>query len=82
MQNSKPNVVKDFSKLPASIKSQLFDKYPYGFDKHLISFFSPFGKLITVLPLETEDCKYMVRMTRKQAVKIAMEMRERYRQSA
>lgn len=82
MQNSKPNVVKDYSKLPVSIKDQLFVAYPYGFDKHLISFFSPFGKLISVLPLETEDCKYMVRMTRKQALKIAMERRAIYQQSA
>ena len=82
MQNSKPNVVKDYSKLPVSIKDQLFESYPYGFDKHLISFFSPFGKLISVLPLETEDCKYMVRMTRKQALKIAMERRSVYQQTA
>jgi hypothetical protein len=82
MQNSKPNVVKDYMKLPASIKEKLFEVYPYGFDKHLISFFSPFGKLISVLPLETEDCKYMVRMTRKQAMKIVLERRSMYKQTA
>lgn len=75
MQSSKPNVVKDYSKLPSSIKENLFETYPYGFDKHLISFFSPFGKLISVLPFETEEYKYMIRMTRKQALKIILDRR-------
>jgi len=84
MQKTKPNVVKDYAKLPASLKSQLFDAYPFGFDKHLISFFSPKakGKLISVLPYETAEFKYMVRMTRKQALKLSMEYRESTRQIA
>ncbi len=82
MQNSKPNVVKDYAKLSRDVKENLFNVYPYGFDKHLISFFSPFGKLITVLPYETKEFKYMIRMTRKQATKIAMEWRSSMQQIA
>lgn len=72
---TKPNVVKDYAKLPQELRLELFDAYPYGFDKHLISFFSSRGKLISVLPYETADYKYMVRMTRKQALKLSMEFR-------
>jgi hypothetical protein len=82
MQTTKPNVVKDYAKLSKAIKEMLFEAYPYGFDKHLISFFSPFGKLISVLPYETDEYKYMIRMTRKQAMKIAMEYRGYHKQSA
>jgi hypothetical protein len=47
--------------------------YADGFADHLIHFFDKNGLKITVLPFETEDKYYMLRMTENEAVQIVDE---------
>ena len=35
---SKPRVVKDYEKLDIEVQEQIKLQYPYGFDKHLVTF--------------------------------------------
>lgn len=70
---SKPRVVKDYDALDSEIQEQLRLSYPYGFDKHLITFKNQHGKFVSALPFETEDRYYLVRMTRAEAVNIILE---------
>ncbi|MEL6388970.1 MAG: hypothetical protein AAFQ02_02325 [Bacteroidota bacterium] len=67
---SKPRVVKDYEKVDPAIIHEIKRHYPYGFDKHLISFKNPKGKFVSALPYETEDRYYLIRMTREEAIAI------------
>lgn len=67
---SKPKVIKEFDKLDESVKQAIFAKYPYGFDKHIITFKNHKKALISALPFETEEFQYMVKMTRAEANQI------------
>ncbi len=67
---NKPRVIKDFEKLDVDIQEQIKLQYPYGFDKHLISFKNMEGKFVSALPFETEDKYYLVRMTKAEAREI------------
>jgi len=64
---SKPKAITEFEKLPEEIKQQIKLHYPYGFEKHLISFKNHKKHLISALPYETEDKHYLVKMTREKA---------------
>lgn len=67
---SKPKVIKEFEKLDDIIKQAVFDKYPYGFDRHIITFKNHKNQLVSALPFETEDRFYMIKMTRAEANEI------------
>ena len=67
---SKPKVIKDFEKLDNEIKQAILDKYPYGFDKYIITFKNHKNHLVSALPFETEEFFYMVKMTRSEANEI------------
>lgn len=60
---NKPRVVKDYEKLDVSIQEQIKLAYPYGFDRHLITFKNVEGKFVSALPFETDDRYYLIRMT-------------------
>lgn len=75
---SKPRIFTEYKKLTPEIQGQLFTRYPYGFDKHLISFTRKKGKLVFALPFETEESYYLVKMSRNQAIKIVLTDREKY----
>lgn len=70
---SKPKVIKDYEKLPEEIQEQIKLNFPYGFEKHLITFKNAEGKLASALPFETEDRYYLVRMTVAKAQSIVEE---------
>lgn len=70
MNTQKPRLVKDFDKLDEHIQEQLKLAYPYGFTKHLISYFNKEGKRVSALPFETDEWYYLVRMTVNQAEQI------------
>ena len=70
METNKPKVIQNFEKLSTEIQEQIKLYYFEGFSEHLIEFTSPEGKLITVLPFETEDEIYMVRMTLRKAMQL------------
>lgn len=61
-KKQKLKVIKAFDKLTNSEKDQLALMYPNGFQKNLIKTKTIDGKFISVLPYETEDRIYMIRM--------------------
>jgi hypothetical protein len=73
MKVNKPRVIKDYNKLDKDLQQQIKLVYADGFADHLIHFFDKNGLKITVLPFETEDKYYMLRMTENEAVQIVDE---------
>ena len=70
MKINKPRVIKDYNKLDKDLQQQIKLVYADGFADNLIHFFDKNGLKITVLPFETEDKYYMLRMTENEAVQI------------
>lgn len=70
MNTSKPKVIQDYAKISKEMKEQIKLAYPDGFSEKLIVFFDKTGKQVSVLPFETEEKYYMIRMTEKMAVDI------------
>ena len=70
MTVNKPRVIKDYNKLDKALQQQIKLVYADGFAENLIHFFNKDGLKITVLPFETEDKYYMLRMTENEAVQI------------
>jgi len=68
---SKPKVLKTLDKLDPEILKKIIAEHPYGFDKKLLTIPHPNpgkkGKLITVMPFETEQFSYLVIITLKEA---------------
>jgi hypothetical protein len=75
-KTEKKRIVKDHEKLPQEVLDQLMGKYPLGFTKHLIQIKNAKGETISVLPFETEEVYYLIRMTAKQAVDIFTDYEE------
>ncbi len=73
MTSSKPRVIKDYNKLDKELQQQIKLIYADGFAENLIHFFDKNGMKITVLPFETEDKYYMLRMTENEAVALVDE---------
>lgn len=70
MAVNKPRIIKDYNKLDKELQQQIKLVYADGFADNLIHFFDKDGIKITVLPFETEDKYYMLRMTENEAVQI------------
>ncbi len=68
MINNKPRVIKSYSKLEKHLQQQIKLIYDDGFADNLIHFFDKNGINITVLPFETEDKYYMIKMTENEAI--------------
>lgn len=68
---SKTKVIKEFDALSDDVKQAIYQEFPYGFDRRLITFKNHKNKLISALPFETEDRFYMVKMTRSEANEIS-----------
>ncbi len=70
MEKRKPQIIKDFNKVPQEIQEQLKLLYPNGYSHALISFTNAKGELESAVPFETEDVKYMIRMSGKMAKRV------------
>mgnify|MGYP006308560445 CR=1 FL=1 len=68
--SDKKRIVKDHAKLPQEVLDQLMEKFPLGFTKHLINIKNAKGERISVLPFETDEIYYLIRMTAGEAVEI------------
>ncbi len=68
MTIQKPKVIKSYTKLDKDLQQQIKLIYADGFAENLIHFFDKNGIKITVLPFETQDKYYMIRMTEGEAV--------------
>lgn len=68
---SKPKLLKSLEKLEPEILQRIIEAHPYGFDKKLLTIPHPNpgkkGKLITVMPFETEEYSYLIMITLKEA---------------
>lgn len=67
---SKPKVITEFEKLEVDLKQRIKLNYPFGFEKHLITFKNKKRHLLSALPYEAEDREYLVKMTREKAFSI------------
>ena len=70
MKTNKLRVIQDFEKLSAEIQEQIKLVYPDGFSQHLIEFKNKNGEIVCVLPFETDEKIYMIRMSIKKAKQI------------
>lgn len=73
---TKPRIIKDYDDLKSEVINQILSTYPNGFEKKLIQFKDPKGKLISALPFETEDYYYLIRMSRAEAMEMMTEDHE------
>ncbi len=70
---SKPRIIKSFEKLEDELLANIKLKYPYGFEKKLIMIKNAQGKLFSVLPFETEEYYYLIKMSKKEAKQIVID---------
>ncbi|MFY0625603.1 MAG: hypothetical protein JXR07_04880 [Reichenbachiella sp.] len=71
--SSKPREFKEFDALDTSLQERVKLFYPEGFEQNLIRFTNPKGKYVSVLPFETEDKYYLIRMSMEEALEIIEE---------
>ncbi|PTM11970.1 MAG: hypothetical protein DA407_00365 [Bacteroidetes bacterium] len=69
MKNRNDNlkrVIVDFKKLTPEILALLVEKYPDGYDEdHIISFRNAKNELVEAVQVDTEDTKYLVKVSTK-----------------
>lgn len=70
---TKPRVVKDYDKVPEEVLELIKLTYPYGFQRHLVTFKNAAGQFVSALPFEAEDKYYLIRMTKLEAREIIEE---------
>ena len=70
---NKPRIIKDYNKLDKALQEQIKLVYADGFADRLIHFFDKDGIKVSVLPFETENMYYMLRMTKNEAIRIVDE---------
>ncbi len=58
----KKRIIKDYDQMPQEILLQLKDRFPQGYQEHLLRFNNASGEMISALPFETDDISYLVRM--------------------
>ena len=63
-------IVKDYDAMPEDIIQQVKQKYPTGYESHLVSYNNAEGKTVTALPFQTDDIYYLIRMTVQEARQI------------
>lgn len=68
--SNKPNLIKDYDKLPEDIVEQVKLYYPNGYDRKVIMFKNHKGKLVSALPFEAEEFRYLIKMTQEEAQEI------------
>jgi len=69
MKNKNDNlkrIIVDFKKLTPEILSMLVEKYPDGYDEdHIISFRNAKNELVEAVQVDTEDTRYLVKVSTK-----------------
>ena len=63
METNKTRIIKDYEKLSDEIKEQIKLVFQDGYSQHLIQFRNAQGEIVSALPFETFDVKYMIRMS-------------------
>ena len=60
---AKKRLVKDYDALPEEITKVVKQKYPTGYEQHLVTYKDKEGKIVSALPFETDEIYYLIRMT-------------------
>jgi len=63
----KKRIIKAYEQLPDEMVEKIKEKYPDGFDDHLITFTNTKGEIEVALPYETEDTYFLVKMPKNAA---------------
>lgn len=61
MGTPKKRVIKNFDKIDESLKELINETYPQGYASNIITYDIGGGKLMTALPLETEEISYLIK---------------------
>ncbi len=64
---AKKRIIKAYEQLPEELVEKIKEKYPDGFDDHLITFTNTRGEIEVALPFETDDTYYLVKMPKSSA---------------
>lgn len=73
MKKNKLRVITDFEKLPIDLQERIKLGYPEGFSEFLITFKNKNNETVSVLPFETEEKYYMVRMSVRKALQMILD---------
>jgi hypothetical protein len=64
---AKKRIIKAYEQLPDEMVERIKEKYPDGFDDHLITFTNTRGEIEVALPYETEDTYFLIKMPKSTA---------------
>ena len=59
----KKRVIVDYKNITQDLLQLLSDEYPYGFEDETITFTNAKGERVEAVQLETEDTKYLVKIS-------------------
>jgi hypothetical protein len=63
----KKRIIKAYEQLSEELIEQLKEKYPDGYDDHIITFTNPRGEIEVAIPFETDDIYYLIKLPRTNA---------------
>tara|TARA_R110002096_G_scaffold434692_1_gene657410 strand:+ start:33259 stop:33549 length:291 start_codon:yes stop_codon:yes gene_type:complete len=59
----KKRVIIDYKNITSEILKLFTDAYPYGHDEDIIKFTNAKGESVKAVPLETDDTKYLIKVS-------------------
>ena len=60
---AKKNVIKDYKSMTPDLMALLVEAYPDGFEYDTMYFTNANGEKVEAVPLETEDTKYLIKVS-------------------
>jgi len=60
----KQRIIKAYEQLSETLVEKLKEKYPDGFEDHIITFTNPRGEIEVAIPFETEEIYYLIKLPR------------------
>lgn len=64
---AKKRIIKAYEQLSDEMVERIKEKYPDGFDDHLITFTNARGEIEVALPYETDDTYFLIKMPKTSA---------------
>ena len=58
----KKRVIVDYKNVTQNILAMFTDLYPYGYEDDIIKFKNAKGEMVTAVPIETDDTKYLIKV--------------------
>lgn len=60
---AKKNVIKDYKTMTPELMALLVAAYPEGYEDDTVYFYNAKGERVEAVPLETEDTKYLIKVS-------------------